>query len=92
MNRLRDSSDRRETADDPEDVADSRRYYRESWCLIHLLGERGKLKKERLEEFVRAVAGGAEPMDALPKLTGMTNAEFRKLWEARLGSSITTDE
>jgi hypothetical protein len=78
--------------DDPEDAADSPRHYRESWCLVHLLGERGRLKKAKLDEFVRAVADGKNPMAALPGLTGVTNAEFQKIWEARLGSSITTGE
>lgn len=77
---------------DTSDLEKSTKHYLQAWCLVHLLGERGRLKKDALDAYVRAVAGGAEPMDALPALTGMKNAELKELWTARLGSSIKTGE
>jgi hypothetical protein len=77
---------------DTSDIENSTKHYLQAWCLIHLASEKGRVTKEALERFVRAVAGGAEPMTALPGLTGMTNAELKELWAARLGSSIRTGE
>jgi len=77
---------------DASNIENSTKHYLQAWCLIHLLGERGMLKKERLHAFVRALADGTEPMKALPSLTGMGNPELRKLWDARLGTSIKMGE
>jgi len=77
---------------DTSDLEKSTKHYLQAWCLIHLLGEKGRLKKGTLDAFVRAMAGGADPIKALPALTGLENAELQKLWEIRLGSSITTGE
>ncbi len=77
---------------DTSDIENSTKHYLQAWCLIHLVSEQGGVTKVALEKFVRAVAGGTEPMAALPGLTGMTNAELKELWTARLGSSISTGE
>jgi len=77
---------------DASNLENSTKHYLQAWCLIHLLGERGKLKKEALHAFVRALADGTEPVRALPALTGMENPELRKLWDARLGTSIRMGE
>jgi len=77
---------------DASNIENSTKHYLQAWCLIHLLGERGMLKKEALHAFVRSLADGTEPMKALPALTGMGNPELGKLWDARLGTSIRTGE
>ncbi len=73
--------------EDMSDAETSTKHYLQAWLLVHMLGEKGKLTKENLTGFVKALAGGAEPMQALPKLTGMSNAELRKAWNAKLRES-----
>ncbi len=64
-------------------------HYRQSWYLVHRLGEWNRLKTEHLDAFVRELAAGRSPMSALPTLTDMSNAEFKKAWEElRFGSRI----
>ena len=67
-------------------------HYLQAWYLVHLLGEKGRLKKEHLRAFVRALADGRPPVEALPLLTGMSHDELKAEWDSRLESSIKSDE
>ncbi len=75
-----------------EDLEKSSKHYLQSWYMVHMLGVRKRLKKEHMRDFVLAIANGRPPMEALPLLTGMRNAELKREWEAGLGSSIRLGE
>jgi F0F1-type ATP synthase membrane subunit b/b' len=73
----------------PEGATD---HYLQAWFLVHLLGEKGRLKKEHLRSFVQALADGRPPLEALPVLSGMPNDRLMAEWDAKLESSIKSDE
>jgi len=66
------------------DMTQSTKSYLQSWAFVNWLGEKGRLKKEFMQEYVKQLAAGKAPMDALPTLTGMPNAEVQKALEEKM--------
>ena len=58
---------------DITDIKNAAMHYHQAWCLVHMLGQDGRLKKEIIRVFVKGLAKGLPPMKALPLLTGMEN-------------------
>lgn len=60
------------------DAERSTKNYLQAWWLVRMLGEKGRLKKKHLDAFVKALAAGKSPEEALPILSGMTNDELEE--------------
>ncbi len=68
-------------------VENSTKHYLMAWCVVHLLGEKGRLTKENLEGFAALASfadSRARMIRTLPVLTGMTDADFQSELDARL--------
>ena len=50
----------------------------QAWSLVHLLGEKGRLKKEYLQMYVKELIAKKSAYDALPVLTGIPNDQTQK--------------
>ena len=68
-------------------VENSTKHYLMAWCVVHLLGEKGRLTKENLEGFAALTSfADSRPrvMRTLTVLAGMTNADLQSELDARL--------
>lgn len=61
---------------DIANLENSTKNYLQAWLVTSILGEKGRLKKENLEAYVKLLKENKPPLDALPTLTGMANAEL----------------
>jgi hypothetical protein len=69
---------------DMSDLEHSTKHYLESWCLTWVLGEKGRLTKAVLQDYVKGLASNKAPLEALPLLTGMSNDETIAALEQKL--------
>ena len=72
-------------------IEHSTKHYLQAWCLVHWLGERGRLQKEVLRAYVGALNDHKKPLEALPLLSGASNEELTKAWEEKLQYSFGTE-
>ena len=68
---------------EPADIEQSNKHYLQSWFIVHWLGQNNRLSKKNLMDYVDAVIGGTAPADALPLLTGVSNAELQKVMDEK---------
>lgn len=66
------------------DLENSAKSYLQSWLLIQVLDENKRLSREHLQSFIRQLAAGKAAIEALPLLSGMTNADLEKAMNDRL--------
>lgn len=77
---------------DMADLEHSTKHYLEAWCLVHLLGEKGRLQRDLLREFVKQVSAQKPPLDALLALAGMTRDQLQAAWDEKLRARIVGAE
>jgi hypothetical protein len=77
---------------DPSDIEHSHMYYLESWSLVHLLGEKGRLNRDTLQSYVKQVEAKKPPADALLALAGMTREQLTAAWEEKMKPQISAGE
>jgi hypothetical protein len=73
---------------DISNLENSTKNYLQAWLVTSILGEKGRLKKENLEAYVKLLKENKAPTDALPTLTGMKNEELEAAINDRLKASF----
>jgi len=61
---------------DISNLENSTKNYLQAWLVTSIIGDKGRLKKENLEAYVKQLKENKPPLDALPMLTGMSNGEL----------------
>ena len=70
------------------DLEHSTKHYLEAWSLVHMLGEKGRLTKDLMREYVKQVADKKDSMEALAQFSGLGQPELQAAWEAKLKQSF----
>jgi len=73
---------------DLTNVEHSTKNYLQAWLVVHWLGENKRLNKETLQAYVKACAERKPPLEALPILSGIPNAQLETALEQKLKPSF----
>ena len=68
---------------DEADIERSNMHYFLSWFIVHWLGQNKRLSREILIKYVDALKADKPPIEALPILTGVPNAELQKVMDEK---------
>lgn len=73
---------------DIANLENSTKNYLQAWLVTHIIGEKGRLKKEVLQEYVKLLKDNKPPLEAMPTLTGMSNADLEAAINEKLKPSF----
>jgi len=74
---------------DTSEIEQSTKHYLQSWFIVHWLGQKNRLSRKILTDYVDALKAGKPPVEALPILTGVSNGELQKVMDEKFKYDFT---
>ncbi|HYG76994.1 MAG TPA: DUF1570 domain-containing protein [Planctomycetota bacterium] len=69
-------------------LENSTKNYLQAWLVTNIIGEKGRLKKEVLQEYAKLLEAKKPPLEALSTLAGMSTAELQAAIDEKLKPSF----